>query len=111
MAQALEETRKLEARVSAKRRDVEAFRARHDIVSLEREENEVFARVRGLGTSLAAANDRVAIAEGKLRSLSESAAAGKGVVRSRDNPTLADLDEQASLIREDLLELESSFIT
>ena len=109
MAQALEETRKLEARVSTKRRDVEAFRARHDIVSLEREENEVFARVRGLGTSLAAANDRVAIAEGKLRSLSESAAAGKGVVRSRDNPTLANLEQRASQIREELRELERSF--
>ena len=59
MAQAVEETRKLEASASAKRREVEAFRARHNIVSLERDENEVLARVRGLGASLAAANDRV----------------------------------------------------
>jgi len=109
MAQALEETRKLEARVSAKRRDVEAFRARYNIVSLEREENDVLARVRGLGTSLAAANDRVAIAEGKVRSLTDSAIAGKGVVRSRDNPTLANLEQRASQIREELRELERSF--
>jgi succinoglycan biosynthesis transport protein ExoP len=109
MAQALEETRKLEASVLAKRRDVEAFRARHNIVSLEREENDVLARVRGLGTSLAAANDRVAIAEGKVRSLTESATAGKGVVRSRDNPTLANLEQRASQIREELRELERSF--
>ena len=109
MAQAVEETRKLEASASAKRREVEAFRARHNIVSLERDENEVLARVRGLGTSLAAANDRVAIAEGKVRSLTESATAGKGVVRSRDNPTLADLEQRASQIREQLTDLERNF--
>jgi hypothetical protein len=42
----------------AKRRDVEAFRIRNDIVSLQRDENEVLARVRNLSTSLGAANDR-----------------------------------------------------
>ena len=109
MAQAVEETRKLEASASDKRREVEAFRARHNIVSLERDENEVLARVRGLGASLAAANDRVAIAEGKVRSLTESATAGKGVVRSRDNPTLANLEQRASQIREELTDLERNF--
>jgi succinoglycan biosynthesis transport protein ExoP len=61
----------------AKRRDVEAFRIRNDIVSLQRDENEVLARVRNLSTSLGAANDRVAAAEGKVSALSASAAAGK----------------------------------
>ena len=50
------------------RRGVEAFRARHDIVSLERDENQVLSRVKGLGASLNAANDRVAIAEGNRAS-------------------------------------------
>ena len=109
LAQAVEEVQRLQASVLAKRRDVEAFRARHNIVSLEREENQVLSRVKGLGTSLNAANDRVAIAEGKLRSLTESAAAGKGVVRARDNPTLANLEQRASQGREELRELERTF--
>lgn len=109
MAQAAEEAERLEASVLAKRRGVEAFRAQHNIVSLEREENQVLARVRGLSTSLNAANDRVASAEGKLRSLTESAAAGKAVVRARDNPTLANLEQRASQGREELRELERAF--
>jgi hypothetical protein len=100
---------RLEASVLAKRRDVEAFRLRHNIVSLERDENQVLARVKGLGASLNDANDRVAKAEGKLRSLTESAAAGKGVARARDDPTLANLEQRASQMREELRELERRF--
>lgn len=106
LAQVGEEIAKLEARVAEKRREVEAFRLRHNIVSLEREENQVLSRVRGLGNSLNAANERVATAEGKLRSLNESAAGGKAVVRSRDNPTLANIEQRVSQLREELRELE-----
>ncbi len=109
MAQADDEVKRLEATVAAKRRDVEAFRLRNDIVSLQRDENEVLARVRNLSTSLSAANDRVAAAEGKARALSESAAAGKAAVRARDDPTLANLEQRASQIREELRDLERGF--
>jgi uncharacterized protein involved in exopolysaccharide biosynthesis len=109
MAQVEEEARKLEADVAAKRRQVEQFRLQHNIVSLEREENQVLARVRGQGTALNTANERVAAAEGKLRSLQESAEAGKSVVRARDNPTLANLEKRASEAREELRELERTF--
>ena len=101
--------KKLEATVAARRRAVEAFRIRYDIVSLERGENQVLAQVRNLSTSLSAAQERVAIAEGKLRALSESAAAGRAVVRARDDPTLANLEQRASQMREELRELERSF--
>ena len=109
MAQAGEEMAKLEARVAEKRREVESFRVQHNIVSLEREENQVLAQVRGLATSLNAANERTAAAEGKLRSLTESAAAGKAVVRARDNPTLANVEQRLSQLREELRELERTF--
>jgi uncharacterized protein involved in exopolysaccharide biosynthesis len=109
MAHLEDEARKLETDVAAKRREVEQFRLQHNIVSLEREENQVLARVRGQGAALNTANERVAAAEGKLRSLQESAEAGKSVVRARDNPTLANLEKRASEAREELRELERTF--
>ncbi len=109
MAQADDEVTRLEATVTAKRREVEAFRTRNEIVSLQRDENEVLARVRNLSTSLSAANDRVATAEGKLNAIKESLAAGKAAVRSRDDPTLANLEQRASQIREELRDLERGF--
>jgi len=109
LAQANEEVKKLEGSVAARRRAVEAFRLRHNIVSLERDENQVLAQVRNLSTSLSSAQERVAIAEGKLRALSESAAAGKAVIRARDDPTLANLEQRASQIREELRDLERGY--
>ena len=109
MAQADDEVKRLEATVAAKRRGVESFRTSNEIISTQRDENEVLARVRNLSTSLSAANDKVAAAEGKLRAIKESAAAGKTVVRAKDDPTLANLEQRASQIREDLRDLERGF--
>ena len=53
---------------------------------------------------LSTAEDRVAAAEGKLRALGASAAAGRSVVPSRDDPTLANLEQRASQMREELRE-------
>ncbi len=91
-----DEIRKLERRVAEKNDEVETFRIAHDIVSLEREENQVLARVRGVAASLNTANERVAVAEGRLRSVNEAMAAGSAVTRSRDDPTLANLEQRAS---------------
>jgi uncharacterized protein involved in exopolysaccharide biosynthesis len=98
MAQADDEVKRLEATVAAKRRGVESFRTSNEIISTQRDENEVLARVRNLSISLSAANDKVAAAEGKLRAIKESAAAGKTVVRAKDDPTLANLEQRASQI-------------
>lgn len=105
-ARADEEAAKLEAAVADKRRAVEDFRRRSNIVSPEREENDVLAEMQGLAKALKEANERVAAAEGKVRATRGSAAAGRSVVRSRDNPTLANLEQRASQAREDLRDLE-----
>lgn len=104
-----DELARIEVRVQEKRRGADDFRQRHNVVSLDREENQLLARTRGQATALNNANERLATTEGRLRSLEESAAAGRSVVRSRDNPTLANLEQRASRIREDLRELERSY--
>lgn len=109
MTQANEEVAKLEAIVTTKRRNVEAFRLRYNIVSLERDENQVLAQVRNLSTSLSSANEKAAAAEGKLRALNETVAAGNSVTRQRDDPTLANLEQRASQAREEMRELERTY--
>src|SRR5262249_51018875 len=59
-ARADDEVAKLERIVAAKRRDVEAFRLRNNIVSLERDENEGLARARKLSTSVRPAKQKAA---------------------------------------------------
>ncbi len=101
-----EELARLNQRLAEKRKTLEDFRQTADIVSGEREENQILARVKGLSNSLNLANEKVAQAEGRVRSIRDSLAAGKTVVRSRDNPTLAALEARASQLRESLREQE-----
>lgn len=108
LTRADDEVSRLEQTVAAKRRDVEAFRVRNNIVSLEREENDVLARVRNLSTSLSAANDKVAAAEGKLKALTASAESGRPV-RSRGDSAVSGLEQRVQQMREERRELERGF--
>lgn len=109
VAQTRDEVLKLEADVVAKRREASAFRSRSGIVSAEREENEILSRVKGLGVSINAANERAVAAEARLRSLRESLAGGQSVARAKDNPTLASLEQRVSLAREQQKNMERNF--
>jgi len=108
LTRADDEVKKLEETVAAKRRDVEAFRVRNNIVSLEREENDVLSRVRNLGTSLSAAQDKVAAAEGKLKALRASAESGRPV-RSRGDGAVGGLEQRVAQMQEEMRELERGF--
>ena len=99
----------LDQQVAAKRQEVEAFRARYDIVSAERDENQLLSTVKGLGEALNDANADVAAAEGRLRGVRSSTAAGEALAGAKNNPTLADIEKRASQLREELHELELRF--
>jgi uncharacterized protein involved in exopolysaccharide biosynthesis len=108
-ARADEEVARLEAAVAAKRSAAEEFRVRHGIVSPEREENAVLAQMQGLSRAQQDAQKKLTEAEGKYESLRNAAAAGKGVVRARDNPTLAALEARASQMRVELGEMSRRY--
>ncbi len=99
----------LDQQVAAKRQEVEAFRARYDIVSAERDENQLLSTVKGLGESLNDANTDVATAEGHLRAVRNAIAAGEVLGGAKNNPTLADIEKRVSQLREQLHELELRF--
>ncbi|HPP82783.1 MAG TPA: tyrosine-type recombinase/integrase [Rubrivivax sp.] len=99
------EVARLDDAVAAKRRAVEGFRVRYSIVSPEREENSVLAEMQGLTSAQKDASKRLTEAEGRVEALRAAAADGKGVVRAKDNPTLAALEARASQLREELREL------
>lgn len=107
MAQASDEVKKLEESIAAKRREVEAFRQKHRIVSGERDENQVLSQVRTLSASLGSANERVAKADGKLKALTDAAAGGG--VAAKDDPAVAALEQRAGTMRDELKQLERDF--
>ena len=109
LADLREETRVMDAQVAERRKAVEAFRMKSNIVSAERDENQVLARLKGMGTSLATANEREATAEGKLRAVEQAVAEGRLAQLSKDNPTLAAMEQRMSQWREQWRGLERQF--
>ncbi len=104
-----DEVHALDSEVTAKRQAVNAFRTRYDIVSMEHKENDVLADIEGLSESYTDANERLAKAQGHLQALKTSIAAGKAVFRAKDDPTLADLEQRASALREQWHDLQRRF--
>ncbi|MEQ1743586.1 MAG: tyrosine-type recombinase/integrase [Candidatus Nitrotoga sp.] len=105
-----DEVAKLTQKVQTQRRQIEDFRLRNNIVSFEREENEVLGRVKGQTEALNKAQEKLAIAEGKLRAMTESAAAGRPIASSvRPNATLENLEQRASQAREELSDLSRGY--
>jgi polysaccharide biosynthesis transport protein len=103
------EAQALSQEVAAKRDTINAFRSLYDIVSMEHKENDVLANIDGLSQSYTDANERLAKAQGHLQALKNAIAAGKAVVRAKDDPTIADLEQRASALREQWHDLERRY--
>jgi polysaccharide biosynthesis transport protein len=106
---ARDEVARLNTIVTTKRSQLAAFRERSGVVSSERAENEALARIKGLSESLNKASEDAAKADARLRTLRESAVSGRSPVLSKDNPTLAAIEQRISLTREDLRDMERTY--
>lgn len=95
--------------VAAKRQTVDAFRKRYDIVSMERTENQVLAKLNGLNAAYNDAKAKLVTAEAQYELVRKAASAGQVVLSAKDDPTLADLEQRASKLREQLRELSRKY--
>jgi polysaccharide biosynthesis transport protein len=109
LTQVRDEIADLETQVAAQRKAVEDFGARYNIVSAERDENAALGKLSGLNKSLEEANAKQAAAQGKVQALRAAIAAGQSGIQAKDDPTVADLERRASLLREQWQELQRRF--
>ncbi|HEY4266198.1 MAG TPA: tyrosine-type recombinase/integrase [Micropepsaceae bacterium] len=104
-----DEAQTLHDQVSAKQRALDAFRDRYDIVSLDRKENDVLAKIDGLTRSYADGNAQLAKAQGNLEAFQAALAAGKPISRPRDDAAIAALETELSMLREKMRGLERRY--
>ena len=98
-----------QAAVEEKRREMENFRRKHGIISIEREENPSAARLRGLHNALNDAATREVNAEAKVKSIAEGIAKGDLVARVADKNAIGNLEMRAVDLRERVKDLEHDF--
>ena len=108
-AELVAEQARLGRRIADKRTELEAFRERHDIVSMEREENETLSRLRGLNASLNKAREEATEARARLSAVQTSLAQGRVVVPDEEKSRLAGLQSEAQALRERLSRLEERY--
>ncbi len=99
----------LQQRINAKREEIEAFKQDNDIQSMQREDNIVSSRLRGLNDSLNKAEQRLAETQGNLESVRSAIAAGKPVGTRREVATIVQLESRATELKVRAAELESKY--
>lgn len=110
LTQARTEAALLDRAVHERRARLEAFRSQHGVWSSERDGNEAVGRMKGLTTALATASEKAALAEAHVRTLREAIAAGNsGSSRAKDDPTLANMEQRASALREQIRDMEHTY--
>ena len=109
LTEAREEARVIDGRVAEKKQAMEAFRLQSNIVSAERSENRTLSRLTGLSNALNAAEEREALAQGKVQALEQAIREGKRGPLAKDNPTVATLENRLSQLREEWRSLERQF--
>lgn len=104
-----EEQAGLTRTIEEKRAALDAFRAEHDIVTLERDGNEALARLRALNEGLNRARDEAVEAEARLAAIEDAIARGDPVVPASEQGNLEALEEKAIELRAKLTELGKRF--
>lgn len=104
-----DELARIERQVSNKRREIDQFRAQHDILSVESADNQAHARLQGLNQSLNKALEEEVKAKAKMDAIHNAIAQGKNVVPEADTRGLAVMIEQAGLLREKLAALHGQY--
>lgn len=99
----------LDEKIVAKRQELDEFRRRYDIASLERSENDILARLNGLTKTLNQVSEEEVKAKARLEAIRAAIADSKPIVPQEDSRTLAALEERAQALREELTSLRQRF--
>ena len=95
----------LAKKIQSKRIELDRFRQEHDIASIEREENDALARLKGLNESLNEAKSDEVKAKARLDAINKAIEQGQAVVPQEDTRTLSLLEDRAQELRQELAEL------
>ncbi len=108
-AELRQQLKELAQQVAEKRLELDLFRQKYDIVSMERDENQVLARLKGLNSALTKVSEEVVTAEANLNAIKDTIARGKPAGDASDQATITNLEKRATELKEELREFEQRF--
>jgi len=105
----LEQQLSIEKQVTSKREELEDFRANNNILSLGRDENEVYAKLNGLTQALNTALEKRVTSKAELDAIQTAAAQGKTLIAPSDERAFSDLQLRQRKLRDELTELDNKY--
>ncbi len=99
----------MQIRIDKKRAEIEEFQGLHDIVSMERDENQLVARLKGLTKSLDKAVEEELIAQGHFDAVSDALRSGKPIVNQQDEAAMANLERRLLELEEQIRDFEQRY--
>ena len=105
----LEQQHSMAQQVASKREALETFRANNNILSLGRDENEVFAKLNGLTQALSAAFEKRVTSKAKLEALQAAAAQGKALIPPNEQQAFSSLQQRQRKLQNKLNELDNKY--
>jgi uncharacterized protein involved in exopolysaccharide biosynthesis len=99
----------LEGQIAAKRQEIDDFRARHEILSTDREDNEGAAQLKRLNRALEEAVKKQADTEARAAAVRRDLAAGRPVLRPSDKAIIAGMEGRAQDLREKLADAGKTY--
>jgi polysaccharide biosynthesis transport protein len=99
----------MEQKLKQKRADLDTFRKDNEILSLERDENQILSKLKGLNEALNTANEEKIKAKARLDAINAAVSDGRVVVPEGDKRTMAMMEQRAQQLREQLAELDRRF--
>ncbi len=104
-----EELNGLSKKIRTKRAALDQFRKQYDIASIEREENDALARLKGLNEALNEAEAEEVKTKARLDAINQAIARGQAVVPQEDTRTLSLLEDRAQELRGELADLNRRY--
>jgi succinoglycan biosynthesis transport protein ExoP len=99
----------LRQKVTEKRRELDQFRKSNDIVSMERNENNMLKQLSDLTDSLNRAKAEELAAKARISAIKKAVAEGRPVVSDSGQGELVNLEQQLVMIEKELKELAQEF--
>lgn len=96
-------------KITTKRAELAIFREKFDIVSMEREENQIVSKLNGLYSALNKAGESRVLAEANLAAIQDAIKQGKWAGKYKKQPELVTLEQQAELLKEKINDLENRY--
>lgn len=99
----------LNRKISAKREALKSFRDQYDIVSMERDENKILAKLKGLNNSLSKATETRTNMESQLIAITQAIANGKWAGKYKKTAELERLETEAEALGEVVRDYETRY--